>query len=145
MKTFSSWIGLALTLLSVAWPFLAVCLSAHQLLRTGTERLTCLLCFVGAFLGPLWHWGRTLEKSKALNAVLAIAIPFVATGAVFKARAYSDRMFTFWIMRRIPQSAWQQMASDSRAIAQDSSGRNQFYIAANSLPQSLRRLGRNDD
>ncbi len=146
MNRIKSCIAIAITSLAVTWPFVAVWLSAHQMIRSDTERWTCLFCYFGAFFGAIYYWGQIISKSpKALNVIFAVVVPICAVTLVFQARRHSDRMFAYWIMKGIPPAAWQQMASDIDRVAKSAAVQKEFGIPRNDLPQSFRHLGRADE
>lgn len=145
MKQPKSWTAVSIVLVSIAWPFLAVCLSAHQMIQSDTERWTCLLCYPGALLGTVYFWSQILARSpKYLNIVYAILMPICAVTIVFQARRNSDRMFTYWMMRRVSAATWQQVALDINSEAKEAASRNEPSIPARDLPQSVHKLGQAD-
>lgn len=149
MKRYKSWIGIGITLLAVTWPCVAVWLHAYQFIGNITETYTCwYLCLPAAVFGPAYYWSkRKSEKlwQKFLTLLLAVVTAMLAMTIIVTSRVYSDRMFTFWIMKRIPDRAWQQMISDINALARGLGPEDDLPIVAQNLPKSFSLLGSVDE
>jgi hypothetical protein len=138
-------VGIIIASLAITWPFAAVWLSAHQVIGSDTERWTCLFCFFGALFGAIYHWSQIISRAPSvLNVILAVVVPVCAVTLVYKARRYSDKMFTYWLLQEVPRRTWQQMASDLDALAKQAAARKESVIPAKDLPQTFTRLGRAD-
>ena len=140
MRRYKSAIWIFVTLLSVTWPFAAVWLHAHQLIGHSTESRTSWLCLLGAVFGPACYWNQS-KSQNVLHILSTIVVVFMAMAVVVTARRYSDRMFTYWIMRAVPKTAWQQMASDIDSLAKQAAAQNKSIIPAKDLPKSFHYLG----
>jgi hypothetical protein len=136
MRLFRLWIGLVVMMLCAAWPFVAGWLSGHQLISSTTERATSLLCLLGAVAGALYY-RKQFKTGGPVGVVLGWFAPFCVVLAIVLARGTSDNMFTYWLMKRIPGHAWQQMAFDLEVLAKKKWDENEPGLGANELPKSL--------
>ena len=140
MKTIKFRIGILFVAASVISPFVAVWLSAHQMIYVETEHLIYFLCSMLAFLGSLCL--SSLLASRLQNILWFSLICFSALLATYKAIRLADNMFAHLLFSNIPDSTWRQMASEIQDLA---NSRRQTGVGRNDLPKIFNRLGRVGD
>jgi hypothetical protein len=143
MKPLKYSVGITITLAAVAWQFAAVWFSAHQLINYRTEWSTSLLGFLGALVGPIYIWNIS-KPQRIFSVITAVLAPVCAVMIVLFAWRNSSKMFTYWLMKRIPPGSWQQMASDISSLAKEAAARDEL-IPRRALPPSFKLLGRDDE
>ena len=133
MKKFNRYGAAVITAVSLAWPIVAVWLSARGVIRYETERWTSLLCLIGALGGPVLYWNQS-KSQKFLALLLATFVPLCALAAILIVRRHSSAMFAHWVIRAIPKSTWQQMVTDFNAFAAGAVSREESFVPAKALP-----------
>jgi hypothetical protein len=146
-RSLKSWLGIFI--FAIAWPFAAVWLHAHQIIDNVTETLTCWwLCLPAAVFGSIYFWIGYKSQSlwrTALALPAAVLSAIVAITIIVGSRAYSDQMFTYWIMKRIPIETRQEMAAEIYRQANLLGPKDEISLVQSNLPKGFNLLGRDDE
>lgn len=136
MKKFKLCTGVLLLVASVFWPFVAVWMSARQLIYLSTEFSMDLLCYLAAFAGAMFL--SSLLISRWRNVLFFLLISSFAFVATYKAQCLSDRLFAPLMTSAISDLEWNQMASEILDLARS---RRETGVVQTDLPKSFKPLG----
>jgi hypothetical protein len=140
MKYLRAHIGMIIAVVAIIWPFLAVWLSAHQLIPVYREGFG--FCYFGALFGAMYHWCNIVSKSRSVrNILLAVVVPVCSVVIVYNISIHRNQLFAHWKMQDISSAEWQQMASDLTRLARQTENEENNQISSTNLPKRFDRLG----
>jgi hypothetical protein len=141
-KSALTWTGACLMAAAAIWAFIAVRLSAYEVITVLAELVSywLALCVV---IGGAWLFlkGRhkPVSSSSFLARCLCVAIAFTVLVASW---GLSSRRFILLKVRSIPQNAWSKMVSDLEGIGTHAAQSGVTSVSSQTpLPKSLQQLG----